>query len=226
MPRVTVTEWLNAIEKPQGPMPPELRHLCYVLARTLPGDGSGAYLGSRAIGERMGLHRSTVSRHFGALSAAGWLELEERRTQFGRKGYRYFAAIPLALLDAPIASRIGAPRSANSGNGASGLRGNGAAHAEIGAADREIGAPGSARLLQTPTEKSAAAPSPAEAGSAAQEQAREIRARVWTLLRAGKSDEQILTDLAGEVSADQVRDWRRQRESMPMLRSSRGSGSV
>jgi hypothetical protein len=123
---------------------------------------------------------------------------------------------------------VGSNPTANSRNGASPANVNGAFEAEIGARDREIGAP-SVRLTLTDslTEKSAAPPSPAIAGSAAQQPETDeernqerLKAKAWSLLRDGKSDEQIVAELRG-VTETQVAAWRRLREAMPLLPAGR-----
>ena len=210
MPRVAVAAWLKAVESHEGPEP-HLRHLCYVLARTMSDDGAtGSYLASRRIGDRMGVHRATVSRYVRELSELGWVELQARRVQYGRKAYTYFPAVPMALHAAPIAPDNGAPESANPRNGAAGGQRNGAARAGIGAGEGRIGAPECARLLQTPTDKSAASPLPANAGSAAPESERDrkLRADVRRYRSLGYSDQRIL-ELIGQwfrppATADEI----------------------
>jgi DNA-binding transcriptional MocR family regulator len=210
--RVPLNDWLRAVESRTGPMPPELRHLCYVLARFMSGDGhAGCFPGSRSLAERMGVHRATVSRRLLRLRELGWLDVELRKRQFGRVGSQYFPSVPMAQVGAPIHEpngalgrangarepQIGAPERAN--DGAQSTRTNGAGGAEIGAADREIGAP-SVRLtlLQTPTEKSesAASPSPAQAGAAAGEPEQmsddDLREVVHTMRLMKWPDEKIL----------------------------------
>jgi len=178
MSRATLSEWLRAIERPTGPMPPELRHLCYVLGRFMNGDGAdGCYPGTRTLAARIGVHRATVSRWLQKLVSTGWLDCEMRKRQFGRFGGHYFPAVPMAHLDAPIHDRNGAPRCAYSANGA-----------EIGAPECANGGDGamahrnpelahvSAELAHldapdSPTDsyrkERAASPSPADAVSAA-----------------------------------------------------------
>jgi hypothetical protein len=227
--RVSLSTWLAAVESLNGPLPPELRHACLTLARFMDGDGSaGCFPGTRKIGVRIGVHRATVSRWLHQLVELGWLDREFRRRQFGRLGGHYFPAVPMAQHDAPIQAADGAPTRANSRNGASPANVNGAFEAEIGARDREIGAP-SVRLTLTDslTEKSAAPPSPAIAGSAAQQPETDeernqerLKAKAWSLLRDGKSDEQIVAELRG-VTETQVAAWRRLREAMPLLPAGR-----
>lgn len=183
--RVPVNAWLNAVETETGPLPPELRHLCLTLGRFLYGDGTkGCFPSTRTIAQRIGVHRSTVSRWLHLLHKLGWLDLEPHTRQFGRPGARYFPAVPLAHPFAPIQQSIGASRRANAANGVSdgaperanpaNCAGgdNGAQARIIGARAPKIGAPGRARssFLNSLPEKSAASPSPADAGSAARPQ--------------------------------------------------------
>jgi hypothetical protein len=199
--RVPLSTWLEALESEHGPLPPELRHACLTLARFMAGDGSaGCFPGTRTLAVRIGVHRATVSRWLHQLVQLGWLDRELRRRQFGRLGGHYFPALPMAHADAPIHAANGAPERANSLNGALEAGVNGASEGKIGARDREIGAP-SVRLTLTEslTEKSAAAPLPANAGAAARhermtdgtlrEQARVMRMMRW-------SDERILKKYA------------------------------
>ena len=224
--RVPLSTWLAAVESLRGPLPSELRHACLTLARFMSGDGSaGCFPGTRKLAERIGVHRATVSRWLHQLVQLGWLDCELRRRQYGRLGGHYFPTLPLAHPDAPIRADIGAPERANISDGSSREEPNGASDSEIGARSHEMGAPERARLLLTPTEKSAATPSPVTAtGSAARKpeldpDPERLRARARTLQDAGKTDEQIAAELG--VTPERAARWRELREEIRRLKSLR-----
>jgi len=203
-----VPTWLKAVESLTGPLPPELRHLCLTLARLMDGE-NGCFHGTIYLAERIGVHRATVSRWLHRLRDLGWLEIEERRTQFGRTGGHYFPALPMAQLGAPIPESIGAPECANPDNG-SGLGAPECANAElaigarpagIGARLPKIGAPECARLLTDSRlrrrararEEGAASPSPGDPGSAAPELDSEQIELVHSLYAKGFTIAEIVT---------------------------------
>jgi hypothetical protein len=209
--RAPVTTWLAAIESSRGPLPSQLRHTCFALARFMSGDGSdGCFPGTRKLAERIGVHRATVGRWLRQLVQLGWLDCELRRRQFGRLGGHYFPALPMAHSDVSNFVANGSPERANLPNGASRRDRDGALESEIGARSREIGAPERARLLLTPTEKSAAAPSPVIAtGSAALEpdpHLLRLRAKARPLQEAGLTDEEVAAQLG--VTTQQAATWR------------------
>jgi hypothetical protein len=225
--RVSLIAWLDAVESPKGPLPPELRHACLTLGRFMIGDGgTGCFPGTRTLAARIGVHRATVSRWLHQLVQLGWLDRELRRRQFGRLGGHYFPALPMAHPDAPILAANGAPERAYSGNDASGAEANGAFEGKIGARDRRIGA---CSVRQTLTElqqkRGAAPPSPAAAGSAAPKPDTpedRLQRKAWALLRAGHTDEEIVANLRDEgITPEQVAAWRRLRDRMPHLRNRR-----
>jgi DNA-binding transcriptional MocR family regulator len=207
MSRVTVSAWLKAIETQTGPMPPELRHLCYVLARFMSGDGSeGCFPGTRTLAVRIGVHHSTVARRLKRLRDLGWLDVEQRKCQWGHVGGRFFPSIPMSQSDATIPDGNGASRRDNPANVAGdgpGMSqsdatipsaGNVAGDAGIVAGEAVIVAPECDRLLQTLTEKSAASPARGEPRSAAprsEQEQRTLRAWVADLRAKGQAPEQI-----------------------------------
>ena len=178
---------------------------------------------------RIGVVHTTVARRLRRLNELGWLAVENRKVQYGRTGRRYFPWIPMERLGTPIRSGNGASRRTNVGcadyDGQDCSRyealelEDGALDTNIGARGRRIGAPSTLlNLKQTLTEKSAPSPAPAYASSVAQaDEQRRLRARVWTLLRSGRTDAEILAELDGKVSPEQVEEWRQLRDLMPML---------
>jgi hypothetical protein len=176
MPRTTLNTWLNAVETKTGPTLPDLRHLCLALARFMSGDGAaGCFPGTRAIAERLGVHRATAARWLTRLSDEGWIERVPRKAQYGRISFSYFPALPMAHDAAPITRANGAPERAYHTNGASGATGIGAQAPIIGARKSGIGAPGrDGSYPESLTEKSAASPSPRAADSAALDQEEEF----------------------------------------------------
>ena len=176
MSRVPLNEWLRAVEQTTGPTPSELRHVCYVLARFMSGDGSdGCFPGARTLAIRVGVHHSTAARRVKRLHELGWLDVEPHRRQFGRIGARYFPAVPMSQLGATIQGSNVASERDYSANVAADPQNNVAGEAGIVAGEAGIVAPESDRLLLTLTEEdarareSAASPLPAKAGSAAPE---------------------------------------------------------
>jgi hypothetical protein len=192
MPRITVYEWLKAIETADGPEP-ELRHVCYVLGRFMSGDGSsGCFPSLRTIAARMGVSHAAAGRRAHKLRQGGWIEVELRRRQYGREGAVYFPAIPMERLSVPIGGSNGTPERSNQTAMERSAHCNGTLAARIGTLTPGIGTPERSRLLLTLTEESAATPSPADAGFAAR--------KVRDLLGRGFSP----TDIAG--LADMRRD--------------------
>ncbi len=198
MPRVSLHKWLRAIETRSGPMPPELRHLCYVLARFMNGDGAnGCFPGTRTLAERIGVHRATVGRWLAKLHELGWVDVERRIRQYGRPGGHYFPAMPLAHPDAPISDANGASERANSSNAAFGAPSLAHAKPELaheGGKLAHLSAPDS--LTDSLTEKSAASPASADERSARasipdSERTRALRSFVVSLREKGFADAQI-----------------------------------
>lgn len=225
--------WLEAVESAAGPLPRELRHLCLTLGRyfTLgsPDGSAGAFPGTRLLAVKVGAHRATVSRWLQQLVTLGWLDRELRKRQFGRLGGHYWPAVPMALLSAPISNSNGAPRRANPA--AMAHNAGSMAHETLGLAHEasklaHLDAPDS--LTESLTDKSgalarrsAASPARGDQRSAAQdaeaiERGRQevLQAEVWKRLKAGASDEDILGELAGTVSREQIQTWRRMRDEL------------
>lgn len=161
--------WVRRVQSSDCPLRRELRHLCLTLFTFMRGDGSaGCYPGSRAVAKCMNVHRATVSRWLKELRELGWVHAEPRPLMYGKTGYTYYPAVPMAQQTAPIGLLIGASERANPPNGAAAPARIGARSDGIGARPPENGAPERARnlLLKSHTEI-AASPSPADAGSAA-----------------------------------------------------------
>jgi DNA-binding transcriptional ArsR family regulator len=200
MSRVTLNDWLRAVETRSGPMPPELRHLCYLLARFMSGDGSGGcFPGTRTLAIRMGVSHAAVSRRLRRLREAGWLDVEPRRRQFGKPGWLYFPAIPMERLSVPINAQIGTPNRSNSVIGT--LASNGLERSQpelersLSKLER-LSVPDS--LTDSLTEKSAASPAFADATSAAPERMTDagLCAQVRLLRQMHWTDERILKKFA------------------------------
>ena len=99
MPRVRLYDWLRAVMSARGPIPQRLRHACHVLACFMRGDGSaGCFPSRRAVGEAMGVSYRTAGRDLDELERQGWIRAETVRRQFGKRGRRYFPAIPETIL--------------------------------------------------------------------------------------------------------------------------------
>jgi len=193
MSRVTVNEWLESVESVLGP-DPELRHLVYVLARFMSGSGlTGCFPGTRELARRMGLSHAAVGRRALKLRQQGWVEVELRRRQYGRVGHVYFPSIPMEHSSVPISEVNGTPESSNETAMERYACLNGTPASEIGTPDPEIGTPERSRLLQTlNTEKSAASPSPANAGSAARKTDQELRVLARNLRGLSWSPQRII----------------------------------
>lgn len=191
MPSVTVSEWISAVTSEAGPAP-ELRHCCHVLARRMGGEAR-CFPSVRTIGSELGVHHTTAARWLRQLVGLGWVEIERRMRQFGRVGHEYRPRVPNGAASAPISEPNGAVECSNPVNGAQPTQHNGASEAKIGARGGEIGAPERSGLLLTLTEKSAASPSPAIAGSAAPKPPDlDLHAQVTALRALGWSDARIL----------------------------------
>jgi len=162
--RVCIGPWLTAIETADGPAP-ELRHLCYVLARFMRGNGAeGCWPTTRTIALRNGCHYATVSRRLKELQRLGWLDIEPRKSRFGQVGGCYFPAVPLLQPDATRETEATVAPECNKPTPKSPV----AAERPIVAGSAGIVAPGRNGSFRLNFQiEGAAPPSPADAGSAA-----------------------------------------------------------
>ncbi|HUN73364.1 MAG TPA: hypothetical protein VMU40_02500 [Steroidobacteraceae bacterium] len=195
---MAVNVWLKAVMSKTGPLPQRLRHACHVLACFMRGDGAeGCFPSQRTVGDAMGVSHRTAGRDLGSLEQRGWIQSETVRRQFGKVGRRYFPAVPLdngTAEHVPINSANGTPSVTHADRNGTADRVNGTNREEIGTNGERIGTPSVSlkSLTEISTEKSAASPSPAIAGSAAPKPDLDLHDQVTALRALGWSDERIL----------------------------------
>jgi hypothetical protein len=156
-------------------------------------NGGGCFPSQRTIGRKMGITHKTAAKALRALQATGWLEVEAVRRQFGRIGHRYYAAVPgNGEHDSPFDDLNGDTQIPQSANGESERGLNGESFSRIGESGSKIGDTQIPQTLtDSITERSAASPSPADAGSAARKVSEETRAEILRLHADGLTPQKI-----------------------------------
>jgi hypothetical protein len=217
----------------RGPSTSAARLVAIALTVDMDAKTLETFAGVELLAKRTALAERTTRTALHVLKAEGWIT--ERTKGRGRD---YALRIRRATFPPGLPAMVAATQAAEVAAIAAGTQGNQVA-ATVAGTDARVAANGASSTGKKPhgvpamvatypvpeilnKNPGAASPSPADADSAAQEQ---IRARVWTLLRDGKADGEIVSELSGQVSVEQVEAWRRLRESMPMLRSP-GGGSA
>ena len=207
----TLNDWLRVVMSAQGPKPQRLSHACHVLAWFMRGDGAdGCFPSLRTVAVALKVSYRTAGRDLAALERQGWTQTEAVRRQFGKRGRRYFPAIPDGIevngtrMAVPIEPSIVTPSVSQSPNGTNPPAANGTNAAIIGTNSARIVTPSVSQKSLTEisnSEGSAAPPAPANAGSAAPEpepmtdQALRDQVRILRRLR-GWTDARILDKYA------------------------------
>lgn len=225
-------QYRDAVLSERGPSTSAARLVAIALTVDMDAKTLETFAGVELLAKRTALAERTVRTALHALKAEGWIEerIKGRGRDYALRIRRATFPPGLPAMVAATQAEVAAMAAGTQGNGVAatvaGTDARVAANGALSTGKKPHGVPAMVATYPVPEilnkNPGAAPPSPADADSAAQEQ---IRARVWTLLRGGKTDEEIISELAGQVSAEQVEAWRRMRESMPMLRS-RAGGSA
>lgn len=138
MARASLRAWTTAFQSQAGPKHQRDRHVCHVLAHHMRGDGAdGCFPSQRKVAEMTAMNRRTVVAVLTRLGQEGWIETEERTTNFGRKGSLYFPAIPATAIGASMTTPMQRPNGVPSVHQSENLT---ETHAAIGAVSTPIGA--------------------------------------------------------------------------------------
>lgn len=179
MPRVSVTVWMKRIMSKDGPHE-RLRHVAHVLRSHIRDDGAeGCHPSQRRVGELMGIDHKTAAKALRRLCEQGWAQVEEVARQFGRKGHRYFPAVPDRIgetLESPIGIGNGDTQVPQSAIGESVGKPIGESRPAIGESPLGIGDTQVPRKSLTEAiAEGAASPSPVATGSSAPTESEEGR---------------------------------------------------
>jgi DNA-binding transcriptional MocR family regulator len=170
MPRATIAVWFKHIVSKDGPAE-RLRHAAHILRLHLHDDGiEGCFPSQRRVGLLMGVDHKTAAKALNELYGQGWVDREKVPRQFGRKGFRYFPAIPQHIgepRDSPIHPSNGDTQVPQSVIGESPINGIGESMPGIGESESIIGDTQVPRNLTEAIAECAASPSPHAADSAA-----------------------------------------------------------
>jgi len=217
-------KWYAAVFSRAGDLSGIVRLVGFALADTGNPDGSRIFPGTRLLAEKCNLSQRVVCGSINTLVRRGFLVREWRVGNAAGAGFRYVLTIPEVLTEGAHLNGEGAdaecaPLEVSTQR----------AHGEHSGADTCALSRTEVSTQRQPTRSyplSTRLRTPAPAGRTADGRAPQepetederLRRLVWARLRDGKPDEEIVAELADQgVTAEQVANVRRLRETMPLL---------